>query len=318
MTAVLVVGEGRLGRALMAAGGEGVKLVWAPAQAVADGGEAERLRPAWAVEAGVPAAADWRRALEEAEAVAVDLAGEPDWRRREEVAEAALARGRAVWVDAPASDRPEGYARLLEARAKGGGRLWSVRPVRRSLAAQAGERALAAGAAGRVLALYGALRLPTGGAGASLEQSWADLMDAALSLAGPQAALVRLGAWEVRDEGGFEAVQAVGRLTGGEVATLEVAHCLTAGSGEEREALFEVTGEEGIVRVRPDGAHVEVTGARPRRVPWREDPIAAAWQAFLAGADEGEAEAEADRRVIAALGMLRRARARGDAHPAAG
>ncbi|MCL6597100.1 MAG: hypothetical protein K6V73_12995 [Firmicutes bacterium] len=318
MTVLLVVGEGRLGPALMAAGGEGAELLWAPAQAVADRREAQRLRPAWAAAAGARGTADWREALEEADAVAVDLAGERDWRTREAVAEAALARGRAVLVDAPASDRPQGYARLLEVRAKGGGRLWSVRPVRRSLAAQAGERALGAGAAGRVLALYGALRLPAGGAGASLEQSWADLVDAALALAGPQAALVRLGAWEVRDEGGFEAVQAVGRLTGGEVATLEVAHCLTAGSGEEREALFEVTGEEGIVRVRPDAARVEVAGARRRRVSWREDPIAAAWEAFLSGADEGQAEAEADRRVIAALAMLRRARATGDAQPAEG
>jgi predicted dehydrogenase len=313
MMNLLVVGDGRLGATLAAVADGAVAFAWAPVEAGSDAAAAGACRPAWAVAAGAAVAPDWREALGGVDAVAVDLAVDRHWHMREVVAETALATGKAVLVDAPVADHLAVYDRILEARTRGGGRLWSVRPLRRTLAVEAGARAIRSGAVGRPLALYAALRLPVGGGGASFEQAWTDLLDAALMLAGPgSSAPERLGAFAVGGEGGFDAVQAVGRLADGVVLTLEVAHCLTAAAGEGREALFEVTGEEGLVRLRPDASAVRIAGDRSRRVAWREDPLAAACEAFLAGADDGDEEAVGDRRVIAALRMLKRARATGE------
>ncbi len=305
-----VIGVGRLGptlAALLASGRvAGASLVaWSP---VKEGGEP----PAWLAGSGVDVVADWHDLMAAVDGVVVDLAPALHWHEREVLSEAAFEAGRALLVDAPLADFPLVYDRIQTVRRHRGARLWSVRPLRRGLALRGAVEEVEAGALGEVLAVHASLHLPVGGRGASFEQETNDIVDAALALA--PAALSRVFAEGERGAGGaMETLDAVARLEGDAILSLEVGQVLPASLGEESDVVLEVTGREGFVRVEPGRAAVTVAGKGVARVPWREDTIAEAVAAWLGGSDEGEAEAAADRRLIAALRMIKRSRAKGEA-----
>jgi predicted dehydrogenase len=309
-TRIGVVGAGRLGETLagiLAAGGAVDQAIeaWSP---VKEG----TAPPAWVEAAAVPVVPSWQAMLPTVDALVVDLAPALHWHEREVLSEAAFDAGKALLVDAPLADFPEVYDRIQGARRRSSGRLWSVRPLARAMAVRTALDEVAAGGIGEVLAVHASLHLPVGGQGASFEQATNDVLDAALQLLG--APLDRMFAEGERSGGGrIEVLQAVGRTSGGAILSLEAGQVLPASLGEGRDLLFEVTGREGLVRVQPDRAAVTVAGAALRRIGWREDTIAEACLAWLHGADESPAEAVADRRLIAAMRMIKRARAKGEA-----
>ncbi len=307
-----VVGAGRLGARLAAAVAAGAAdvaaiVAWSPVKAGTP-------PPDWVLGASVPVAASWQDMLEGVDAVALDLAPALHWHEREVVSEAVFEAARHLLVDAPLADLPQVYDRIQAARRRTGARLWSVRALRRGLAVAAALDEVRAGGVGDVLAVYASLHLPAGGAGASFEQETSDLLDAALAFVpGPLERVFAEG--ERSGDGRIEALQAVGRFASGAVLTLEAATVLPKALGEGRDLVIEVTGSEGLVRVEPDRAALTVAASASslRRVPWREDPIAEACAAWLAGADEGSEEAVADRSLVVAMRMIKRSRAKGEA-----
>lgn len=308
-----VIGSGRLGGVLaerVAAGdGEGWQIVaWSPVK--------QGAPPApWAATAGVPLVGTWQELVARVDGVVVDLCAALHWHEREVLAEAAFEAGRSLFVDAPLADFPQVYDRIQAARRRTGARLWSARPLRRTLAVAGAVQEVAGGSVGEILAVHASLHLPIGGDGASFEQATCDLLDAALTLAG--GGLERVFAEGERGpDGAIEAVQAVGRTAGGAVVSLEVAQVLPASLGEGRDLTIEVTGRDGLVRVEPDRSAALVAAAAVSRLAWREAVLAQACAAFLGGADEGAADAAADRRVIGAMRMMKRSRARGQVEAA--
>jgi hypothetical protein len=303
------IGSGRIGPALAGllaeGGGEGAELAaWAPA------GREEM--PAWAARAGAEPTADWRTLIEGVDGVVVDLAQDLHWHQREVLAEATFTAGRALMVDAPLADFPQVYDRIQAVRRMTGARLWSVRPLRRTLAAEAALAEIASGALGGLIAMSASLHLAAATADASFEQALCDLLDAALALAGARVERV-FAEGERSPDGSIEALTAVASASGGAALTLEVAKILPPSLGEGREVVIEATGREGLVRVEPERAALTIAAAGVRRVAWREQTIAEACAAWLRGADETSADAEDDRRVIAAFRMIKRSRARGEA-----
>lgn len=308
-----VIGDGRLGGVLaerVGADGDGAEIVaWSPVKEGAP-------RAAWAVAAGVPAVESWQDLVARVDAVVVDLGAALHWHEREVLAEAVFEAGRSLFVDAPLADFPQVYDRIQAARRRTGARLWSARPLRRTLAVTGAVDELAAAGVGEILAVHASLHLPVGGGGGgSFEQATCDLLDAALALAGGGLARV-FAEGERGPDGALEALQAVGRTAGGAVVSLEVAQVLPPSLGEGRDLTIEVTGRDGLLRVEPDRSAALVATAAVSRLAWREAVLAQACAAWLGGADEGPAEAAADQRVIGAMRMIKRSRARGQVETA--
>ncbi len=328
-----VFGLGRLGprlASLMHTGevaGDVTLAGWAPSN------PAESL-PSWARTLGLVQPMGAASLLREAEAVVVDLSRDGRWHSREVLTETALDAGKAVLVDAPLADLLDTYDRIERARERSGARLLSVRPLRRTRSVRSGLEAVLGRELGEILAVYASLHLPASRAGggpdradnvgsvapvaeppeASLGQYIADLLDPALSFAGSSLSRLYALARDGEADGSFETVHVVARTAREVVVTLDVARSLPTSLGTRREALFEVTGEHGFLRVAPDAADVRVVGNFGEvHLPWRDDPLGDAIQAWLLGEEDTPLERAADREVIAALRMMKRSRAIGQA-----
>lgn len=307
---VAIVGSGRIGPRLacLVTAGEapaGTEVVgWAPS------GAAQTV-PAWVGTLALPIANDPFALLAGADGIVVDLAADPHWHQREGLSEAACEGGKALLVDAPLADFAQVHDRIRVAASRSGSRILSVRPIRQRLAMRTGL-GIALSDLGEVLAVYGSLHLPVRDPGPdpapSFEQSLADLLDPVAALL--RSPLVRLYA---AGQAGV-AVHAVGRTEGGVVVTLDVNRFLPPSCGSDGEALLEITGQDGFVRIAPDAADVTVAGpAGVRRIPWREDPLGDAVRAWLSGAADPVSDLDADRHAITALRMVKRSRALGKA-----
>lgn len=309
-----VIGSGRIGprlAAMLAAGalpaGTGIA-AWAPSGA-------DHAPPPWVEALGVPVVEDPLSLIGRADGIVVDLAADPHWHRREVLSEAAAEAGKAILVDAPLADFVQVYDRIRAAQVRGQGRLLSVRPLRRRLAVQT-ALGIAAADLGEILAVYGSLHLPTDGAESapppSFEQSVFDLLDVVMSLLGsPLARLYAAGQTALQGRGGSgEAVHVLARTEGGTVVSLDVNRALPASLGSRGEAIFEVTGQTGFVRIAPDAADVTVaTQGGIHRIPWREDAVSDAIGDWLHGAADTASDPDTDRLAITALRMVKRARA---------
>lgn len=319
-----VLGAGRVGPRLaaLALSGElpaNVTIVgWAPASA-------SQSPPDWTAPSGSVVFPDAPSLMSQVEGIVVDLASDPHWHQREVWTEAAAEAGKAVLLDAPLADFVQVYDRIQATRHRGDCRLYSVRPLRRTLAVTSGLKAIRDGSLGEILAIYASLHLPvpvpSGVADApsnalepSFEQSIADLLDPAVSAL--SSSLTHLHAAGNRSTAGgrthMEAVHVIARTESGAVMTLDVAKAIPASLGSGGEAVLEITGRDGFLRLTPNAADLTLVGVSgTSRVAWREDPVTDAILAWVGGEVDNPVDAEVDRGVITALRMVKRSRATG-------